>query len=1447
MKRNKFFSVVSVLFLLVPASITRAQTISAQKGLTTALFDLPQGTIKVYLPENIRPGEINSGRILAGPVGNNKKQIEKNLAELKKYSVSINNEKIPVDNINKSFLFLVNSGGQRTVPMELINVSGLKAGVLAIPIMTEKGQQPAPGPCRIPSHAQTGSPLLITGSFNGKASDTKCELDGNPLEVLAESQSLCIVSFPAGVTGIKTLNVQENEKQSCSQGVSSVQMNVSAGKLDLMKRENTFIDVNITGLQNLPDTALLTLANLSTDVVAMLPSNNITIVFAPDSVGTGTFNKRFEIQSIKTGSFSVNVNLDLPETSTGTTGGQPENIRNSCECIAKVSLSLASSKPGEKKYSATVIAECKGVYGSGVNTFVQCSVEKTILKWSISEGKDNAEIVGDAAGASVTIKEKNNKPYTVKVTLIVTCSGGGTCEDSDEIAVVPTTTTTTTTEKVKCKCECSATAFIIKSTDKDGNSSFSAFIRGGCAPAPCPENGIPVICTPVKTIYDWEITAGQGGAKIVGKNNGAGVSVKSTGGGSYEITLTGKIICADGTECPFRAQDREDAPSKECIFDSAEYMEPKMDGGLKLDDINLNTKSAFRIINRDEYIALSAEGLDFDQLEWTCTPQGGCKEDATKKRIPLNGNVRFEWEIFEGDGSFVKLGCLPKAAKNEKGDNVIFKPPFVKLPVSDQVPEILTTKIHLSIIDDNLTQPIDPTVDDTITITTKRRFNSPDEYIVEIKDLKKHKKPERPPPVPAPDKGCVAKNNWGAKDQLATPVIHLPGVKDNNKMVLGQWIILNADLWDMDLNQARRDIDTLHIYCDSHNECPTSGAEKKCQDRVQFDWTQSNKDFPTALGVFISGKTGNYIIYQAPLKLPVDEKTKKPLTNMLTIKLKVKASNPDAEKCPDDDSKEGEITLEIYQPGVQLSYPPTTWLPTPDEKLFADLKSELMYRDRNDIWLPALAHMSRIHFIELMDVSAEKGICMNDPLPGGANEECRDLFLKKEGGIESFDGKPDPDTKCTLKELYQHARTRESEKECSIKLYSLDYGSYGFMRSFANTGKDISLEKSVYLSIPWTDKTVQHLQPDPVQRVKKEHEDNRVTIPYDIDENHIADIGWPKADNPKVQLPDPLSNNVDEDDSPEGDKTNGDGLSTYEEYRGLMVQEGTHVRTNPQIKTIFIRNKNDLPIDLYKSISMLEVFELSDSRYYQSDEERVVNFNAPPVVIGAPPSTHLVNQKGLFLIDGGTHGKLLGEGFSLFFKDNNGSEYDKQRPAPPNWELVIKIYVKTIGDFYKEPLKKAEKSASDMAAAKKAEAAKEKDPVKKKQALDEADELEKLAKYYKESFIPEKKAAVVAHELLHGNNVCHHGEVDPKSPNNFNNPGGLRSGKVSCVMHYDNIIENDLKAGKMEAIGSSLCKSSAGTGINANGKNCGDATNGNCASQLRISGVEPIPQACPPK
>ena len=311
--RNYIVKRLSCLLLLFLFCLySKSQNISTQKGLTTVTFTLAKGKIKAYLPNDIRPGETISGSIVAEAVGKNARQIENNLSALKKYFINIQNEKYPVDSY-MSFQFMVAQDKPMTGVIQLITLSGVIENEVALPTTSWQDLQPAPSQCIIPTHALTASPLTITGPFDGDASNTKCSLNNKPLEILAESPRQCVVLYPADAKGLQNVYIQEKNQPSCIQNISTVQMNISAGKLSLLKGERTYINVSISGLQNLPDTAVLTLDNVTTNVVNMQPMNHVIILLIPDSVKSGILNRRFNIQSIKSGDFTVTVNLDLPD------------------------------------------------------------------------------------------------------------------------------------------------------------------------------------------------------------------------------------------------------------------------------------------------------------------------------------------------------------------------------------------------------------------------------------------------------------------------------------------------------------------------------------------------------------------------------------------------------------------------------------------------------------------------------------------------------------------------------------------------------------------------------------------------------------------------------------------------------------------------------------------------------------------------------------------------------------------------------------------------------------------------------------------------------------------------------------------------------------------------------------------------------------------------------
>ncbi len=1364
---KKYLFLMLSVVMMKSSFTAHSQTVTSQKGLTTAIFTTQYGDVKVYLPDDVRSGDVISGTVVAEPKGNNTRQTEKNLAELLKYSVSIDGNKYAVSEKPALFKWIVTQDRQRSFPLELLHVSGQKTpSKLDIVKGSAKNadgdsdgrdfliwqasaneDQTQFRECIVPTHALTNAPCKITGSFDGDASNTKCSLNNQPMQVLAESPRQSQVQYPANGQGLQTFQVSENGQEKCSRQTSGVDMQVTTGDLNLRKGQSTFINVKLLHLQNLPDKATLTITNVTPNVVTMTNGNvQVIPVWPPADSAAGTVSVHCPATGITTGNFQVNINLDLPQPGdqiTPATECPPGYTKKSCECGASVKVSRNGNA-----LKAEAKPACKGVWGVGINTFPVCVVKSVTYSWFVKDGQGNVELTGKLDSPEISIRKKNKQGFTVCVTVTVTCIDGTVCTATDCV----TESGETVPPPPRSKCGCSASCTIAEGATTGLVTGFTGTVKAACT-GTSGTGETRVLCAVSKITYNWSIGAsGKEVAEIDGKADGATVNVKRKKEGPYNLYLSGTVTCTDGTICEYSCNAEvpyiPTTNEKICLPAVQEDKNPKMVGGLKGKQTGTGSSN---VIFRDDFIVLEATGSDVDLVKFMCNPQSPCPDTKSEKTIPVSGKVRFEWAITGGEGRFVKLGCGAEDEKADKGEHVIFEPPYVPLPVKNADTTFITT-ITLLIIDDG-SPVIDETVSKIITVKTTRKKSFADRYTIDITGGI----PDKPgvPALPSADGSCkLVGPVWKPADNLTEPVISLPGVADAEKMVLGQWIVLAT--------QDQTDPDAISFNCNSAS-CTSSGADRSYPDQISWQWS-----IVSGGGKFILSPNGQYVVYEAPMEMPRGKE-------VIEVKIKVKVMNPGGDrKDPDKTSKE--FILKIYQPGVRLSHPELSWLPEEDNSL--TLKTELMYKEGGN-WLPALSHMCRIHFFELMNVSLEKGVCLNGPVPKDA-DDCRDLYLKKEADHEAWDGeKTSSSKKCNLKDLNQQARTKRSEKEYSITVYSRDFGSYGFLRSFANVNKKTSVEgKPVYVSIPVKKADVVH----PGGRQKKtEYPDNRVTIPYDIDENRIADGGWMVTGGGMV--PDPAKNNEDDDDEPSGDGFKGDGLSSYEEYRGFKVMDGddiAHTRTSYLKKDIFVKNESGLDLSVYQRVSGMQVHEINDKQYVD-DGLRVVNKNYNT-------TTHIVDQRGLRLVDRKESGSLLGI-----------AESETGQPTVPNREIEIKVFSKKIAAACKD----------------------------------------------KKIDFASKMASVVAHELLHGNNVCHHGEQDPSVEKSFNLEHGLRSGNVSCVMRYDNV-GGFIPGYNPEAIGSDLCSSPAGTGYNANGRAFMDAAakRGNCRGQIRVSGKGPTPKSC---
>ena len=213
----------------------------------------------------------------------------------------------------------------------------------------------------------------------------------------------------------------------------------------------------------------------------------------------------------------------------------------------------------------------------------------------------------------------------------------------------------------------------------------------------------------------------------------------------------------------------------------------------------------------------------------------------------------------------------------------------------------------------------------------------------------------------------------------------------------------------------------------------------------------------------------------------------------------------------------------------------------------------------------------------LFDVSSERGYAMN-------KGDVTDLDLQFAEGQQDF-SEPKKTRDGWIIE------STKTTREMTVEVESLDYGAWGKIKA------EVNVEGTWY-------------------ECTSIDGDNYVTIPYDDDGDHIADM-WEEHFGVKDE-----SENADDDAQPES-KQDGDGFTNYEEYRGFYVNGAwTEWEFSPEKKDLFIYDEIGMGVANFTETQLK--IHLIDKEEYNS--HRVVNFNR-----GHGTLTSQNGQKGLYL------------------------------------------------------------------------------------------------------------------------------------------------------------------------------------------------------------------------
>lgn len=219
--------------------------------------------------------------------------------------------------------------------------------------------------------------------------------------------------------------------------------------------------------------------------------------------------------------------------------------------------------------------------------------------------------------------------------------------------------------------------------------------------------------------------------------------------------------------------------------------------------------------------------------------------------------------------------------------------------------------------------------------------------------------------------------------------------------------------------------------------------------------------------------------------------------------------------------------------------------------------------------------------------SREPGVSMNYPLQAAGAKPAPDL---------AFTVEQNPELVVDIEGL--RAEDERGGLTSSAVISAFDYGAWGQMRVTA-TLEDGRTVSGTY------------------------NNENSLRLPKRSASSFIADA-WKQNTGASG------SDSEDKDSEPEGDGFAGDGLTLYEEYRGFF-ENGRHMRTNPRKKDLFILDemggRAKPGIALFASVTGIEVHhELTAREMKQFPDDHVINANHAQ-------GPHLVDQHGVVIVE----------------------------------------------------------------------------------------------------------------------------------------------------------------------------------------------------------------------
>ena len=275
-------------------------------GLHSAIFETPNGTIKVNLPDDTAASDTITGSVYTEPEGKNEAEKQQNTGELSGYVVEIEKQKQPASEKRRKWLIPVTITGG-AIAVVLRNKNGKEVAKTTLPCLPQPPNSSTD--FQLPKNFQAGRPVEIMGRFDGDSDSTTVHVGDKNAEVLAESPRKCVALSPYSVQGPTEIEVTkkgEVKKGPCR----SVAIALSATQTLLTKGQRATLTIKVLGLKGITEPVDVKLINASPTVIRVDSGDLQTFTIRPPEVlADGTYITNRGLTGVRAGGFNISAKV----------------------------------------------------------------------------------------------------------------------------------------------------------------------------------------------------------------------------------------------------------------------------------------------------------------------------------------------------------------------------------------------------------------------------------------------------------------------------------------------------------------------------------------------------------------------------------------------------------------------------------------------------------------------------------------------------------------------------------------------------------------------------------------------------------------------------------------------------------------------------------------------------------------------------------------------------------------------------------------------------------------------------------------------------------------------------------------------------------------------------------------------------------------------------------